>query len=82
MIQAIALPLDGDKLSVDCRKHRSPARQSNLEWLTALAATFVFPGEGIPGNGQAPVLVERCRLLLLLTQDFVDRYGALFLSRS
>ena len=79
---SLTLPLDGDKLPVDCRKHRSPARRSNLEWLTALAATFIFPGEGKPRNGQALFPVKRCRLLSLLTQDLVDRYGALFLSRS
>jgi hypothetical protein len=53
-----------------------------LEWLVALAATFFLPGEGKPRNGQASFLAVHCRLLSLLRQEFVDAYGALFLSRS
>jgi hypothetical protein len=82
MMGAVALPLNGDKLSVGNRKHRSLARQSNLEWLVALATTLFLPGESKPRHGHTSFLAERCRFLPLLTQDFLDGYRALFLSRS
>jgi hypothetical protein len=73
VIRTVALPLDGDKLPVADRRNGSPARQPNLEWLVALAATFLFPGEGKPRHGQAPFLADRGGLLTLLTQDLIDR---------
>jgi len=69
---AVALPLNSDKLPVGKRKNRSPARQSHLEWLAALATTLFLPGEGKPRHGDTSLLAEHCRFFPLLTQDFLD----------
>jgi hypothetical protein len=67
------LSFDGEKLSETHGPNRSSSRQANMQWLSALAATFLFPGEDKAWHGQAPFLAERGGFLSLLLQDGVNR---------
>ena len=82
VLGTIPLSLNGNEASIGDRKNGSLACKSNLEWLAALVAAFVFPAERELYLGQVTFLTECRSLLSLLAQSFVNRYGALFLSRS
>lgn len=82
MVRTVALPLDGYKSSVGCRKNFARSCEANLQRLAARLATFLVPGERKPRDGQSSVAAQRDGPRLLLRQDFVNRYRALFLSRS
>ena len=71
-MRAIAVPLDGEKLSVEHRRNRPPPRDANVERLLALGAALLLPGERKTWHGQTLFLTEGGGLLSLLLQEIVD----------
>jgi hypothetical protein len=82
VLRTVALPFNGHKPPVDRGNNFPPSGEQNLERFAALPASVILPGEGKPWNGQGSFRAKGCRLLSLLKQEFANRYGALFLSRS
>ena len=84
MSRAVALPFDGEKRAIGDRLNLSfPSfRASDEQRFGALFASLLLPGEGEARQGRDVPPKEACSLPLLLPEQAVDRYGALFLSSS
>jgi len=84
MSRAVALPFDGQERAIGDRLNLPlpPLRASSEQRLAALLAGLLLPGEGEAGQRRNVCSEETFGLLLLLLDQQIDRYGALFLSSS
>ena len=84
MLRAVALPFDSEKRAIGDRLNLPfPSfRASDEQRFGALFANLLLPGEGEARQGRDVCSQEVCSLPLLLPEQAVDRYGALFLSSS